>query len=135
MALEDDMVSHIISLGHATALGTDIFIAPLPPSPIKAMRVKALGGPEPTYCSSGATPTALESLRWQLQVRDSDLQAARDLAEAVRKALDLNPPLGYWELRATVPQPVDVTSPDEQKATDGPICRYVVEFVAERVRT
>ena len=131
MTLISDMAASIVSKGLATALGTDIFGFRFPSSPLNCICIIPAGGREPDlYDSSGA----IDRPGMQVQVRNTDVLAAEASAEAIRRGLDLATISGYVICRTTRSRPVDVTSPDDLKADDGPAYRFSVDFILSEVR-
>jgi hypothetical protein len=65
-----DFAAYVVAQGKATALGTDVFLEGMPPTPDKCLAITDTGGPKPV---EGAT--AIER-HLQLRFRSSHEQAA-----------------------------------------------------------
>lgn len=124
MTLISDITAALISLGYATALGTDLFPWRFPPAPLACIVIIPMSGKTPREVMGA---DGVDFPGFQIQVRDTvELDAYND-AEAIR--LDLNgSTAGNYSIFTTRSQPSDVTSPEDLAATDGPVYRFAVDF-------
>jgi hypothetical protein len=78
--IEDELITALISAGHAIALGTDIFAYRIRPSPSAQLMVLPTGGEPPLNTVDSSTPRP----GVQVYVVSSDLKSARDKAASIR---------------------------------------------------
>lgn len=127
MSLVSEVAAYLIAGGYATALGTDIFVRELPPSPLNAVLLLAgPNGTKPIFYSSGA----IDHYRLTVQVRNTDPKTAEDNAEAIRLLLDDEELGGYW-LKTDDGYPGHVSDEDDIRAGAR---RFQVEFTIRSAR-
>ena len=130
MTLISDIAAKLVAVGYGTAIGTDIFPFLFPPSPLKCICIFPLGGRIPDEVQGD---TGIDYPGFQIQVRDIDLEQAASDAEAIRLALN-DTTAGNYTMFTTRSQAIDVTSPDDLQATNGPLWRFSVDFETILVR-
>ena len=85
------------------ALGTNVFRGPPQPAkgpvPVVSLWVSSASSPEATYLKDGGL---LESRRVKVHLRNLATKYAEleTMGEAVHRALDRNPPAGYYECKS-----------------------------------
>ncbi len=130
MTVISDVAAVLISNGHATALGTDIFDRELPPAPLNAILLIAKpNGMKPELFSGSGD--AIDYYRLTIQVRNEDPKTAEDKAEAIRKLLDDQDLSGGYWLQTDDGYPDHVS--DDADIRTG-VRRYQVEFTVKNER-
>lgn len=85
MTLIEDITGALVTGGHATALGTDVFPFAFIDLPTNQIIIILGGGKEPIHVSGG---DPIDQPALYIQVRNSSKQAAYAKAEAIRQYLD-----------------------------------------------